>query len=446
MKPIITLIAASTVAFVAVAQNQPQDWATPYQQGLDAAKAGDWTAAREGFLAAKAVRPNDDPKSSRVEDNKVWRGGAPYSPNFAAAYSTYRQALQTADNSERTALVMQASREFEALINQRQHSPETYYTLGQCYVLLRNMDKQQSLVKKMQGTPLNFKVDTEVMVPEEANAAAQMAFANLSSAPSFTVIKAEDLNKQPDPESTVVRPGITGQVPTLATKYALIIGQGESRLPGGRIEFAASDAVLLRNAIVQYAGYSEANIDMVINGTAEEIRLAAAALAERMPSGATLMLYYTGPGVNIDGKDYLPGVDTEFDTDSSSMVSKSDLLSTFIEKGARIFSFYQTNRPIKNGQYFGKDLSVPGSYSQMMSCIHGGTVYSLVRNEQRVGVFTQAMIDVFESFRNNQIRIDDFGWQVFYSMKRGGTGTEVGSSPQTPTIPTLIFLAEDAKF
>ena len=55
-------------------------------------------------------------------------------------------------------------------------------------------------------------------------------------------------------------------------------------------------------------------------------------------------------------------------------------------------------------------------------------------------------INVANDLKSNRIPILEFGWQVFYKMKRGGSGTTGGGSRQTPTLPVLTNMASDARF
>jgi hypothetical protein len=55
-------------------------------------------------------------------------------------------------------------------------------------------------------------------------------------------------------------------------------------------------------------------------------------------------------------------------------------------------------------------------------------------------------VGVLAEIRSNQIPIQEFGWQVFYRMRRAGTGNFGGGSNQTCTLPVLINIGSDAKF
>ena len=194
------------------------------------------------------------------------------------------------------------------------------------------------------------------------------------------------------------------------------------------------------------AGYNPANVVLVQNGTADQIRTAAAALAARMPDGATAFIFYSGAGVYVGGKDFLAGIDTDLPSNTALMLGKIDLYKIFMAKGCRIFAFFQTNRTVVDGHYFGSEVPDVGSIAQMQATIPGDMVYSAVKNGKETGQFANAMVSVLSEYRTNQIPIFEFGWEVFNKMRRGDTGTTGGGSRQTPTLPVLSNLAADARF
>jgi hypothetical protein len=421
-----------------------QTWATAYDSGLKAAKAGNWVEARKGFQLAKANRPDDLSNATSLPgpatEKRTWRSGSPYSPNFLAAYSTLRLALSGKADAA-TPLLNQAAGEFEALINKKQTSSEAVYFLNMIYSKLSQTDKRTALAKKVSET--TWKVDTEIVAPDELAAMRSESTQSSGQGGIVQIIDAKDMNKG---GSGTSNPTPKGLVTYVGKKYALIIANGDNKLAGGAIAHASADAQLIKETISTNGGYDPANIETVVNGTADQIKKTAAALASRMPNEGTLFLFFTGAGVNIDGRDWLAGVDTEVATDTSSMISKGELYQSFVSKGVNIFSFFQVNRPITNGRFFGSEDAKFGLVSQMQSTMPGDNIYSVFRGGRNVGIFADAMHQVMSDLHSNQIPIGEFGWQVFYKIRRGNSGDSGGGSRQTPTLPVLLLLASNARF
>jgi hypothetical protein len=418
-----------------------QAWATAYDTGLKAAKAGNWAEARKAFQQAKSNRPEDVAGATMlpgpVTEQRKWRGGAPYSPNFLSAYCLYREGLGVKDRQDS---LKKAAEEFESLVAKKQAGRETVYFLGVTYGKLGANDKRQALSsKELNG---GWKVDTEAVSPEEL---AQIGSAASSSSSGPGIVQVVDAGQlggvQQAPANTAA-----GIVPIASKKFALIIANGENKLGGFQLAHAAEDARLMRDSITASAGYDPANVEVVINATAEQIKKVATALASRMPQEGTLFLFFTGAGTNIEGKDYLAGVDTEIVTDTSTMLAKIDLYKPFVEKGTSVFSFYQVPRPVFNGRFFGSEEPRFGRVSQMQSTTPGESVYAVFKDGKTTGVFAAAMSQVFSELHSNAIPITEFGWQVFYKIRRGGTGDSGGGSRQTPTLPVLLLLASNARF
>ena len=432
-----------------------QSWTGEYEKGLEAARNGDWMSARTAFQQAVAYRTEDTDKPTNlpgpVTEVRRWRNGAPYSPNFLAAYSAYRQGMALKDQ-ERATLLNQAAGELELLLDKGQTSRESFYFLNAIYSTLGDTAKRQALEAKFSKIDgkANWKVDTEPISPEEKALIANVPGGG-GTAPTNTggtTSKPGEPLKIPanSRPGTVPTAPIVGPVASLNNKYALIIGNSDSRFGDLKISFAADDAQLLRESLVANAGYPEANIDLVINASAEQIRKSAEALSQRVDENAIVMIYFSGVGVNMGGKDYLTGIDSESLMDAGSMASKNELLQMFLAKGARVFAFFQTHRPITNGRYFGQEVPMIGRLSQMQACIPGGQAYGFIQGGKEVGLFTHAMTRVFVQQRSNQLPILEYGWQVFNKMRRGDTGTTGGSSRQACTLPVLTNMASDARF
>lgn len=517
-----------------------QTWIDEYQRGLDAAKAGDWMIARERFQKAATFRTDDSNLASELpggsgRNRTVWRGGSPYSPNFAAAYSGYRLALETADTGERTKLLMTVARELEAILKKNQHSVEAYYTLGQTYNLLRDQDLVKEVQdRQIENARMSWRVDTEYMAPDEVLAvnvlrdqllalkpennqesqaggttggsggtstsggattgeattggagnansttgggaatgtttggAASTGGASTGGDPTtggasqtggngnpttrppaggnIITIKARDLEAAMNNGTYVSPTNITGRVPTLPHKYALVIGNTESLLIDGRQNFGATDATMVADALKQHAGYDDGNVDILLNATADQIRVAAQALSERIPEDATVTIFMSGVGQNVAGEDYFAGVDSETLYDTTTMVKIDTILRPFLAKSARTFLFYQVNRPVRDGRYFGQNPPNQGEVSQMMGTMPGSVVGSVFDKGQERGIYALAFTRTLEQTRSNQIHIMEFGWSVFNAMKGGSAGVTGGGGTQVPTLPVLSQLPSDARF
>lgn len=435
-----------------------QSWMGEYAKGLDSAKSGDWVAARAAFQQAIAYRPEDTDKPTilpgPVTEVRRWRNGALYSPNFLAAYAGYRHGMASKDQA-RTEALTQAAGELEMLLDKGQTSREAFYFLNNVYVALSDTAKRQALETRFASLEgkVNWRVDTEVVSPEELAAIGNLAGGG-GNAPIKVIPKSTDTPKPTDPSKpTTVPTGggtslspLLGPVAQIPSKYALVIGNGDSQMKEMSLSFGADDAQQIREALTTHAGYPEQNVDLVINATSEQILSSAKALAERVDENATVTIYFSGVGINSGGKDFLAGIDADSAMATGAMVSKAELLRLFLARGAKVFSFFQVHRPISNGRYFGQEIPMVGQLSQMQASIPGESVQSFVQNGKSVGLFTYSIIRVLSEQRSNQLPILEFGWQVFNKMRRGDTGTTGGSSRQTCTLPVLTNLASDARF
>lgn len=433
-----------------------QSWMGEYSKGLESAKAGDWVAARAAFQQAVAYRPEDTDKPTvlpgPVTEVRRWRNGAPYSPNFLAAYSSYRHGLASKDEA-RTVALTQAAGELEMLLDKGQTSREAFYFLNNIYTALSDTAKRQALESRFSSLDgkATWRVDTEAVSPEEIAAVGSMG--GTGTNPVKVIPKSTDTSKPLDPTRPITTPGggttlnpLVGPVAQIPTKYALVIGNGESQMKEMSLAYAADDAQQIREALTTNAGYPEQNVDLVINATAEQILSSAQALAQRVDENATVAIFFSGVGVNSGGKDFLAGVEANSPMATGAMVAKAELLKLFLARGAKVFSFFQVNRPIANGRFFGQEVPMVGQLSQMQASIPGEMVQSFVQNGRTVGLFTHSIIRVMSEQRSNQLPILEFGWQVFNKMRRGDTGTSGGSSRQTCTLPVLTNLASDARF
>lgn len=434
-----------------------QGWSTAYEAGLKAGRASSWSEARSSFQMAAASRTEDYSGPTALpgppSERRQWRNGSPYSPNFLAAYAGYRHALTIKDSQDKANELKVVSSELEALIAKNQVSKESVYFLQEVYAQVNDQAKIKALQDKVaKVTKFDWKVDTEIVSPDElaainsANQGSGVAVTqpglgnNKSELPNIVSIKAGDVKFSGETLGSLI------SVPALDTKYALIIGQPASKLSDLSIASAAEDAQAVRNALINYAGYPDHNVDLVVNATASQILAAAKALADRVPEDATVLIYYAGPGVNLGGRDYLAGVDTELASDATTMAAKADVYKPFVDKGAKIFAFFESNRPVAQGRYFGQEMPQTGRISQMQATIVEGTIETTIKAGKSVSLFADSFASALQDLRSNRLPIMEFGWQLFYKMRQGATGTQGGGARQPCTLPVPINMAADARF
>lgn len=442
---------------LAVSMASSQGWMSAYEAGLTAAKGGKWTEARVAFKQATAYRTDDVSGETTlpgsITERRKWRNGSPYSPNFLSAYAGFKHALSIAGD-DRNALLGEVTAEFEGLLAKNQLSAGTFYFLNQIFIMSGNTEKRLQLQEKYQSVAnkLTWRIDGDGMLPEDVAAVAQSypgTTPSTTSSNTTTTTTAGGTTttvSTPTPAGTTTVAPPAGVVAPLPEKYALIIGNSMSGIEGTALAFGSDDGQRVREALVTHAGYLDSNIDLILNATAEQIRSSVKALSDRIPEEATVFIYFTGVGVNLDGKDFLAGVDATNLTDSSAMVAKAEVYSTLMRKGARVYAFFQASRQVQTGRYFGMEVPMVGRIAQVQATLPGATVASYIRNGKEVGLFTDSLVSTLAELRTNRIPIQEFGWQVFYRMRRGGTGQFGGGSNQTPTLPVLINMSSDSKF
>lgn len=238
----------------------------------------------------------------------------------------------------------------------------------------------------------------------------------------------------------------TGPVPVVANKFALIIGNSQTSVTDLATAFGVESAAVVRDALLNDAGYDAANVVTLTDANSDQIRTAAMDLAKRVPEGGVVFLYFAGVGVNVDGKDYLAGTDTSSVVDTRGMVPKAEIMSLFVLKGARIFAFYECNRPQINRSVFGQETMPIGSIAQTYGTVSGQFAYATVSGGKSVGLFARSVAAVLKQFRSNAVPVSEFVWEVFYNMKRGGQAGEGGGSLQTPTLPDVRNMPSEARF
>ncbi|MBA4292895.1 hypothetical protein C0431_07960 [bacterium] len=434
-------------------------WQSDYERALRAAKENDWVTAREAFIASAGQRTGDSAEATRlpgpVTEPRVWRDGAPFSPNFGAAYSAYRIGKRAADAAEKQQFLMLSAAELNGLVEKGQASPDTLKVLGKVYDLLGDKDGAAA-VKAMTGS---FRVDTEFM--EAADQAAPAPRANNSGGNSSTSTSTNQGGATVTTNGnggTIIKvkagnhtdiASLFGEQPVEVKqeKYAIVIGNNNSPEPGMELPFGASDAEAISGALARYAGYSPDQITTLSNATAGEISAAMATLAESLPNSATVLIYFTGQTAHLGGRDYFAGNDIEFMTDSSKMVEKRSMLQPLIAKGASVFLFVQTHRTFSGNDYFGKERIVNGTISESFATIPGTQITGIFRDGKQVGVYTDAFIRTLQEFYTNTVPITDFCWNVFYTMR--GSRDSVsrrGGATQTPTLPILTNLGPRSPF
>lgn len=454
-------VAIAFAILISVTTAFGQSWADSYESALREARDDNWSAVRAHFLEARTNRAEDQARATNlpgpVTEPRVWRGGAPYSPNFGMAYAAYRLAIESQDDDARTQWLQTAQSEFEELVAKNQLSRETLYFLSQIYSALRNVQGQNNLqeIGRRAGAG-EWRVDTAFITPEErAMIGRSDVIAGTDPATGATQT-GTSIEVRAGQEHTVVMTGgsdpgtaptaLVGSVPALLNKFAIVIGNSSSRGAGEPVTFAAQNAMLIRESLIMHAGYDETNVILLTDATAQEMRNAFAALAERVPEDATVLIYFAGIGLNVGGRDYLAGIDAEFSTDTDGMVPKSEVYQKFLAQGSRVFAFFECSRPNVGGYTFGTEVPMVGRVSQAHATIMGSGIFSLVSGGVEYGIYAKAMADTMAGLRVNRIPVEDFMWQVFSRMQ-GGDGFRSGSgSSQTPTLPVVINMERNARF
>lgn len=447
-----------------------QSWRAPYEAGLGSLREAKWADARLRFQEAESRRPDTAGPTylpGPITERRVWRDGSAYSPRFLAGYAAYKEGSASIGEAKATLLKAAAS-DFVYLLDAGKGSQSGYALLAQCYSLLGDSAAREQLAEryKAEGHRATFRVDLEAMSPEDAGQLAQLqapaapAQVTPSQPATVTAPTAGDpsgiapvvVQAQGQPLAAAPMPVAPSGVPGLAAisgnpgKFALIIGNSLSAMPDRELPFAADDVMRVREALVSFAGYPEDNVVVATNATAAEIAAHVNALAERIQENSTVLIYFSGVGFNVGGKDYLAGIDTEFSTDAASMIAKSDVYRVLSAKGAVVFAFFQSARPVIDGRYFGSEIPVVGRIAQVQATIPGSMVHPVFKGGAQMGLFTDAFVSVLSRIKTDRVPILEFGWQVFNQIRRGDTGTTGGGSPQVPTLPVLTNLASDARF
>lgn len=448
------LALASLATLCAGAASHAQAWKSDYETGITEAKRERWGSAREAFQRAVQKKPLDDTKPTGIPgpitERRFWRNGAPYSANLLAAYSGYRLAAKMEKEEDRTALLGTVAKELETLLDKKTAGSNAVFLLGEIYTALGQLDKRGELQQR--AVNRDWREDTEIIAPEQVSITAGAG--NAATNPPVNPSTNPPVNPPVNPAIKPTTPSATGPgqttlggVPLMETKFALVIGNANGQLPEMVLPHAVEDATLVKEQLTNYAGYPAANVSTLTNVSAAEIRTAANALAERMPAGATLTIFFAGVASNVNGRDYLAGIGALSIVDTNDMILKEDLYQIFFAKEARIFAFYECHRPSRDSRIFGgTDHPVDGQYAEMYSIYAGGRVPTTFRNGKRLAVFADAFSQTLQFYRTNQIPIGEFAWKLIDFFKTGASGTSGGSSKLAPTLPIANRLAADAKF
>lgn len=450
-----TVLLAVTVGVATI--SQAQAWADSYQKALDAANKGDWAAARDAFKEAATDRASDEAKPTSlpgpITEPVRWRGGAPYSPNFGAAYSAYALAKKTSDKAEKDRLYSVAIEELAALVEQGQVAPETANVLAKSYEALGK--KEEAKKANDLKADAKWKVDTAFVSADDQVAPVGKP-ANGSNVVVTTkngsVIKGEgtgtytivNLPAENVKDYRNFLPDTA--VETVPNKYALLIGNANSKLTDLNVPTSVNDVNALKDSLIHSAGYEADHVTVVTDQTAAGIRKAVADFQAGLPQDATVFLFFSGVGLSLDGHDYLAGTDAEFESDVAKMVPKAELFDTLLQKGAKIFAFYQVDRSPVSGNYFGQERSPVGTISEAMATIAGQKVYSMTEEGKTYGLYAHAMVQILDEFATNKVPISEFCYQVFYRIRRGDVALGGGGSYQTPTLPTVTNMSDNASF
>lgn len=419
VKRLVLVVAIAALGVSAIAAK----WDSEYMKGLAAAKRGDWVAARQAFLEAISARADDTAKASQVgtslAERKPWRDGAPYSPNFAAAYCAFKMAANSGNTEERKELLAKAIGEFRALIEKGQESAESLLFLAAALNADNRAQEAAPVQERLARLDVAkaFKVDREVIEFDDLR------------------ILGGILRGTGDVDTAPISlPGADnpfGIVPALDHKYALLIGVSDRGFT-----FADADVDLLKDSLVKHAGYAEHRVTTLKNPSHAEFSAAVKALAEALPDGGTVFIYFTGPArQDANGRD-------EVGLTGGTWISKHDLYSSFVPKGANIFAFFQVDRKIgSEGRVFGSDLPQVGKIAQSMGAAPGELCNQVAHEGAMHGAYTVGIAQVLAKMRNNRIAIGEFVWAVFDAVRKG-----TGGGAQTPTLPIYIGMTSTSRF
>jgi tetratricopeptide (TPR) repeat protein len=420
-------------------------WVAPYKNALDAAREGDWTAARASFQQAIQHRPEDDTAETWFRTSPtirtVWRNGAPYSPNFAAAYCAFRAGKESEESGAARGHFETAAKELEALVEKGEFNLSVYYVLAQSYEELGRVGDRNQLIADAQAKEalgkIRFRIDTAMMLDVDLVAARKLLEAE-PEAPG---------DNQPDVTAPEVPEGI---IPYQPDKYAILIGNTRYHGSIEPVPNAVNDCHLLKEALTHHAGYDPAHVTVLEEPTAEEMRAGVQQLAASLPPGATVFLFYAGAGrVNPkDSRDYLiPNGAANRDA-FEQFVKKTDLLAFLGERSGHTIAVFEVSRNEENeGQYFGNETPKAGSFAHMNACWTEERCLARTTSRGTYGLWAVAAAWVLENkMRGPAVNAESFCFEVLNRMLDINTGG-AGESVQTPMLPGYLNLGQaDANF
>ena len=430
-----------------------QTWESAYDQAVAAAKAGNWAEARTAFDQAKALRAEDSNKPTRlpgpVTEPRFWNKGALYSANFGAAYASYRMGAASTSNEEKTSLFQTAKSELVALVSNGQASAVAVGVLKTLNAALGTTDESVP-------EPNNWAVDVSFVVakdlpkgvkpPTQANQGSGNQGGNVPAGVVNTSANGTIISVKAGTQDNYEEILGSTEVEKREDKFAIVVGNSAGKLSDLGLSSGPDDADAVTAGLQADAGYKAENIVTLKNAKASEFRTAAQELAARLPNDATVLIYFSGTATHLAGKDYYIGADAESPTDTTKMVEKFAIIKPLLDKGAKIFTFSQCNRPIVGGSYFGQERILAGKVSEAHATTPGGIVNSIVVGGKRVGLYTDAFVRVLKKFHTGKVPVTEFCWQVFYTIRRGSDATGAGGSSQTPTLPVIINMSDTSDF
>ena len=419
---IVALFLLSTIGTTGLTQK----WVKPYDQAIGFARRDMWAEAREKFLECAKIRADDTDRPSTlgsgVTDRRPWRDGAPYSPNFGMAYSSFKLAAEAADAPTRKARLKDAIGGFEALVAKGQTSAETLIFLAACQAAADDLKASQTTQEKLAALDRAkaFKIDATILEIDDAR----------TMIASGTDVTSGGVGSIPIPAAG----NPFGFVPVLDFKYGLVIGNSK----GTRHTFAHADADYVKDSLVKNAGYGEANVKVLKDATVAAIIATANTIADVLPENGVVFIFFSGAGERgADGKDYFIGADGE-------RITKEAFYAPFVKKGATVFAFLQIDRP-KNadGSVFGSERLLVGKVAQCHGSAPGELCGSGTFEGANHGLYAGAIAETLNKMRSNRIAILDFAWAVFDKTRKGADGNMGG---QTPTLPVFTNIGGSAKF
>jgi len=420
-------------------QAADEPWVLAYSQGLAAAKAGNWTAARAAFQSAAQSRAGDLSGATVFDEGPTrkiqWRKGAPYSPNFGAAYAEYRLAMASSDPAAAKAMYETAAAELNALRQKGGASVAVYYVLQAAYAAAGQSPKQEEVQKELglkrdQGL-LTFRVDTEVMTSEDLVAARTLD----GSQGAVTTV-----GNQP------ATPG--DRIPFNANKYAVLIGVTKYNGYFADVPNAVIDCNMLAESLTKNAGYAPDHILVLAEPTYEQMLTGITNFVSKLPPEATVFFFYAGAGVvnPTDKADYLVPSGVTSATAYETYVKKTDLLAVLAPKANYTIAFFEVDRLADaNKNFWGSSRPEYGSFALANACLEGQRSLAQVTSKGWTGLFAAAGTRALNLMRGAKINAKEFIFKVNEEILDQNSSSDRGQS-QTPTLPMNTLLGDETTF